>query len=482
MTLIFLKHVLLSRLTYLPWVLITNTTQEQDSESFYRNRMMSSSSSTVLLRRFSSVASKPWTTRMSDDRFNLLKRVIDSPSPVNLEGAMTFGVIEPFMKSLNQTWKYHRFLGSASLVVDSWTKSTKPDLTIMVVGHADKIRMQVRHIEKSSGKIYIDSDSFLPIALLGNQVTIFSEKPDELGSFIKVKGTVEALGAIHFGDAGHRSGAKGVGPDMLYVDLGCYGPGAADRVSKLGIKPGDAVLMDSPLRRAVGDDVFQGAYLDNGVGSFVVTDSARILSKEEEYVKALDNVRVLFAIAAHEEIGRFGSRVLANKFAPDVLIAIDVNHDYVNAPGVGAKRYPPLEMGKGYTISVGAVASRKLNEVMQQASKRKNIPVQLDCVGRDTGTDAMAAVLGSVDCAVGSIGVPTRNMHTSSEAASTKDLDACLYGLAETILLMSEQKIQRDDFLHSHVDLSKATLVESLPPADPKKKKENPDEDAESVA
>jgi len=438
-------------------------------------RALSSSASTA------AAGSKPWTTRMSDERFSLLKQVIDSPSPVNLEGAMTFGVIEPFIKSLNpQGWKFHRFLGSASLVVDSWTKATKPDLTVMVVGHADKIRMQVRHIEKSSGKVYIDSDSFLPIALLGNPVNIFAEKPDELGSFIKVKGTVEALGAIHFGDSGHRSGTKGVSPEMLYVDLGCYGEGAADRVAKLGIKPGDSVLMDSPLRRALGDDVFQGAYLDNGVGSFVVTDLARILTKEPEYTKALENVRVLFAIAAHEEIGRFGSRVLANKFEPDVLIAIDVNHDYVNAPGIGAKRFPPLEMGKGFTISVGSVASRKLNEIFQKAAKRKDIPIQLDCVGRDTGTDAMAGVLGSVDCAVGSVGVPTRNMHTSSEAASTRDLDACLYGLAETILMISEQKIKRDDFLYSHVDLSKAQLVESLPPLDKKKKKSDEESKSDS--
>lgn len=330
-------------------------------------------------------------------------------------------------------------------------------------------------MEKSSGKVYIDSDSFLPIALLGNQVSIFSEKPDALGSFVRVRGTVEALGAIHFGEAGHRAGTKGVSPEMLYVDLGTYGKNAGKRVEMMGVKPGDAVLMDSPLRRVVGDDVVQGAYLDNGVGSFVVTDLARILTQEPEYIKALDNIRVLFTVAAHEEIGRFGSRVLASKFEPDVLIAVDVNHDYVNAPGIGSKRFPPLEMGKGYTISVGAVASRKLNELLQKGSKRKNIPVQLDCVGRDTGTDAMAGVLASIDCAVASVGVPTRNMHTSSEACCTKDVDACLYGVAEAILLMSQENITRESFMNSHVNLSEAVELDSLPPM-PEKKEKSDDE------
>jgi putative aminopeptidase FrvX len=36
----------------------------------------------------------------------------------------------------------------------------------------------------------------------------------------------------------------------------------------------------------------------------------------------------MFAFATHEEIGRFGSRVLVEKLRPDVLIAVDVNHDY----------------------------------------------------------------------------------------------------------------------------------------------------------
>ncbi|KAH9256064.1 hypothetical protein BASA81_005840 [Batrachochytrium salamandrivorans] len=411
---------------------------------------------------------RPWASRMSEERFSLLKRIIDAPSPVNLEGAMTKGVLEPVFQQINPNWKRHRFLGSASLVVDSWTNPDKqPKLTVMVVGHADKIRMQVRHIEQSTGKVYIDSDSYLPIALLGQRVSLFSEKPHQLGSFIRLQGTVEALGAIHFGDAAHRSGGKGVSPDMLYLDFGQHGKDAAKRIEALGVKAGDSVLMDSPLRRALADDMVQGAYLDNGIGSFVCADLARVLSLPE-YAASLNDVRVLFAIAGHEEIGRFGSRVLANQFNPDVLVAVDVNHDYVNAPGVGAKRFPKIDMAKGFTLSVGAVCSRKLNELIQTASKRAEIPVQLDCVGRDTGTDGMAGVLAAIDCAVASVGVPTRNMHTSSEAASTKDIDACLFGLAETIKLMSEEGVTRSTFLDSHVDLSQAELVTNLPPAPPK--------------
>jgi len=418
---------------------------------------------------------------MSDDRFALLSRVIEAPSPVNLEGAMTRGVLEPHFRDLMRRekleWAVDTFVGSAAIVVDTMPHhaarasrhhvpgDADDALTVMVVGHADKIRMQVRHVDKGSGKVYVDSDSFIPIALLGHDVSVYAEDPERLGSFIRVRGSVEALGAIHFADAATRAGTKGVTSEQLYVDFGVAGADAAKRIAALGVKPGDAVLMDRPVRRTLGDDGFSGAYLDNGIGSFVTADLARVLATTPRYRAALESVRVLFAVAAHEEIGRLGSRVLAAHYRPDVLIAVDVNHDYANAPNVASKRFPPLCMGAGFTLSVGAVASRKVNELVQRASKRRDIPLQLDNVGRDTGTDAMAAVLASVDCAVASLGVPTRNMHTATETASTRDVDACLFALAETIALMAEERVARGDLKRSHVDLSLAREVRLLPPA-----------------
>ena len=55
----------------------------------------------------------------------------------------------------------------------------------------------------------------------------------------------------------------------------------------------------------------------------------------------------MYGFAAHEEIGRFGSRVLVEGCKPDVLIAVDVNHDYDAAPIGKEAKNPPLKMGKG---------------------------------------------------------------------------------------------------------------------------------------
>ena len=45
-------------------------------------------------------------------------------------------------------------------MVDTDPDDTTGKLKVMLMGHADKIRMQVRHIG-SDGKIYLNSDSFL---------------------------------------------------------------------------------------------------------------------------------------------------------------------------------------------------------------------------------------------------------------------------------------------------------------------------------
>ncbi|GAL15187.1 endoglucanase [Vibrio astriarenae] len=52
----------------------------------------------------------------------------------------------------------------------------------MIVGHADKIRMQVRKID-NDGKVWINTDSFLPTTLIGHEVKVFCQNPDQPNRF-----------------------------------------------------------------------------------------------------------------------------------------------------------------------------------------------------------------------------------------------------------------------------------------------------------
>lgn len=398
---------------------------------------------------------------MSEADFEVLSNILYSPSPVNFEAAMTNYISKETQKFGKDNWKYHKFNANAGLVIDTDPSAGSNKLSVMVMGHADKIRLQVKKVA-SDGKVYIASDSHIPISLLGNEVSIFSENSAQDGYNRIEGGTVEALGAIHFADAATRTGSKGLKAEQMYVELHIHGEKCKEQVTEgLGIKAGDTILMQRKIRRGVGLNTFTGSHLDNGVGSFVTYHLSKLVSNS----KLLDEVRFLFAYSSHEEIGRFGSRQIVNQLKPDVLIAVDVNHDYSAAPGIGGKNMPEITMGKGPTVGTGSVTSNFLNSTIIKAAKENEIPIQLDQNGTDTGTDAMASVLSNKDVVCTSVGVPVRNMHTVSECGVTDDVYAASFLIQKSVeKLVEEQKTKgKDIFKTTHPDLSKASVVDSIP-------------------
>ncbi|USD66683.1 M20/M25/M40 family metallo-hydrolase [Vibrio sp. SCSIO 43136] len=389
---------------------------------------------------------------MPSEQFEFMKKVLASPSPVGFEAAMTYGVIKPEMESIMpQGWAVHQFKANAGLVFDS--HPGRDDLvSVMIVGHADKIRMQVRKID-DDGKVWINTDSFLPTTLIGHEVKVFCQNPQDNSKYKVIDGcTVEALGAIHFSTPAQRTGEQGIKPEQIYLELHTHGKDRKKQVEDLGIRVGDPIILDRPIKRGVSEDTFYGAYLDNGLGCFSVVEVARLIAEQ-----GLDNVRVMYTVATHEEIGRHGSTQLVGELKPDVLIATDVNHDYEAAPGIGNRRMNVLKMGEGFTIGRGSVTSEYLVSAFEQVCREQEIPYQLDFSGRDMGTDGMAAALAGVDSAAISIGYPIRNMHTSSESAHTGDLLGSIHAIAGLLRHFNEMNdgtgIKRDDLKNSHIRL-----------------------------
>lgn len=386
--------------------------------------------------------------------FQLLKNITSAPSAAGYEASMTYGVIEPYLKEKISDIIIHKFLSSASIVAEL-PCSNKPNLNIMFIVHADKIRMQVRYIDRD-GKIYINADSYIASSLLGHKVTIYTlnnknkKEKDCNGwknqEYVAIEGRIQAILPIHYADSSLIRGNKGVKDDELYIDIGCY---TYKEVKKYGIQIGDPVLMVDPVEYTLGKGTYCGSYLDNGVGCFVLTKLTEyILLNKNQF----SNIRCLFAIATHEEINRFGSRVIAKKFNPDILIGLDACHDYVNAPGIKDKRFPDIEINKGLVLTKGSVTSTTLNDIITSAFEKYNISYQVDIVGRDTGNDAMAGFLSSIDTSTGSIGIPILNMHTNSESGSIYDLESTVNGLIAILKYLQECKLNKDDLM-THVNL-----------------------------
>ncbi|MFT5905258.1 MAG: putative aminopeptidase FrvX [Cryomorphaceae bacterium] len=393
-----------------------------------------------------------WEKPMPENQFEWMKEILAAPSPIGLEAAMTYGVIKPFFDKIKpKSWAVHQFKGNAGIVLDSHPGEDHRT-SVMIIGHADKIRLQVRSIG-SDGKIWVNSDSFLPCTLIGHEVKLFSQDPKKPGNYRLIEGgTIEALGAIHFSEPAQRTGDKGIKPTELYLELQMHGEKCKEKIENLGIRAGDPIILDRPIRKGFTKDTYYGAYLDNGLGCFMVGELARIFAK-----KPLKNIRVLYTIATHEEIGRFGATAIAGEMKPDILIAADVNHDYDAAPGLGAKKMNALTMGKGFSITGGSVTSDYLCTFIEKSCQAKDIPYQMDMSGRDTGTDAMAAALAGFDSASISVGFPIRNMHTISETGHTKDILAAIAGIEATFRDLDKMNrnkgITTDDLKNNHARL-----------------------------
>ena len=102
-----------------------------------------------------------------------------------------------------------------------------------------------------------------------------------------------------------------------------------------------------------------------------------------------------------------------------------------------------------------------MNAFIEEAAAHVGIPIQRDVVGRDTGTDAMAGVLGNVDVAATSIGFPIRNMHTISECAHTGDVLAALHAAYHTVNLLDSYGIDKAHFQATHPRLDEAVSMSS---------------------
>ena len=316
--------------------------------------------------------------------------------------------------------------------------------------------MQVRSIDPT-GKIFVNSDSFLPQTLIGNRVKMFSEDAENIGSHREYRGTIEAIGAIHFAPPSFRSGTKGVTPNQLYLELGLHGDKRKEQVEKMGVRPGDTLILDRKIERCYAENTFSGAYLDNGLGCFVTAEVARKVA-EGLFANDSRHVRCLFAYSHMRRSDVSEVVFLQLNSKPDVLIAVDVNHHHDASP-IGKEKYQPLKMGDGYTICVGATASEQLNGIIERSSRDKGIPTQRDVRGRDTGTDGMAAVLGNIDAAVTSLTI--RNMHTISELAHTGDVEACIDGICAALQEMDNQKMTSETFKEGHPRLDRAVVVEN---------------------
>ncbi|NNM34521.1 MAG: M42 family peptidase, partial [Gemmatimonadetes bacterium] len=223
------------------------------------------------------------------------------------------------------------------------TLNPKGTPRVMLAGHIDEIGLQVTHIDKE-GFLFVDEiGGWDPQVLVGQRVRILARDGDVPG--------VVGKKAIHLMTSEERGKASKT--KDLWVDVGAT---SRDEVVDLGVRVGDAMVLDQRMIRLANDRIASRA-IDNRIGAYVVLEALRLLSEYRPTASATAVATV------QEEIGYSGGGARPGAFAlePDVAIVVDVTFS-TDVPDANKKELGEHEIGGGPVISRGSASNDQVFE------------------------------------------------------------------------------------------------------------------------
>jgi endoglucanase len=272
---------------------------------------------------------------------------------------------------------------------------------IMFAGHCDEIGFVVQ---------YINSEGFVGFSALGG----FDEPiiPGRIVVIHTSRGPVQGVigkPPIHLMSESDRS--KGAKIADLWIDIGVKDKKEAESIVMLG----DPITYPESFL-ALRNDIYVARAFDDRIGSFIVAETLRELSRSKSLRAAVHGVSTV-----QEEIGAAGARTSAFDIDPLVGIAIDVTHAG-DRPKVDRRNTGDVVLGGGPVIARGAHCNPKVFDLLVKVAKEKGIPYQIEVNPSRTGTDADVIHINRAGVAAGVISIPLRYMHTPVETLCMSDV------------------------------------------------------------
>jgi putative aminopeptidase FrvX len=294
---------------------------------------------------------------------------------------------------------------------------------LAVVGHVDEIALLVSHISEQGFLHVVQSGGWDPQVLVGQRVEVLTRSGPISG--------VIGRKPIHVLDPEERK--KAVELKGLHVDIGVRDGEEARSL----VREGDPIVIAAEPVELRGDRIVSRS-LDNRLGIYVALEVARRVSESGGGGGPVAGVA-----AVQEEIGAHGAQAMAYGLQPDLAVVVDVTHA-TDAPGVDANELGEHGLGSGPVITRGAVVSRPLNDLLDEAAESVGIECTTEAAGSATRTDADSIHLsrGGVPTAV--VSIPLRYMHSPVELVELGDVEATIAVIAAMALrLEADQALTR---------------------------------------
>lgn len=288
---------------------------------------------------------------------------------------------------------------------------------LMLEAHVDEVAWAVSNI--ASGGI-------LWLTKIGGADALAA--PSKLATIHTQGGPVKGvfgLAAIHVREAEASTTKKMA--DNTYIDIGV---GTEKEAREMGIRVGDPVTFDDGLV-PIGKNRFVARAADDKIGGFILTQVAKILSKQPP------TCAVYLVNSVQEEVGKNGATAMSRTVAPHAAISVDVSHD-TSTPGVPSKVEGIRKIGSGPVLMVAPQVNKPLLAFLEKVAEGEGVECQRKVNGRTTGTNADAVAFSSTGVPTALISIPLRYMHTSVEMFHTGDVRDIVRVLAAATLAIGE--------------------------------------------
>ncbi len=286
--------------------------------------------------------------------------------------------------------------------------------SLMIAAHSDEIGGVVKAVEP---------DGMIRFERLGGVIETLL-----VGRAVRIRGHRGVVGA----KAGHITPPAerlSVPPLRdLYVDMGFDNP---EEVANLGIRVGDAIAYEAPMRALANPDRLSGKALDNRIGCAVVVELAQRLAG------ATLGCTLHLVVTVQEEIGLRGAQIVTFRLDPTAAIVLDTM-PAGGTPDVSATRDLSMRIGAGPVITVasrggnaGAIAQPAMRDLLFATAEREGISYQR-ALFYGGNSDAAAVHLVRSGVPTGIVNIARRYSHSPVEMLDINDAVGSLR-LIETV-------------------------------------------------
>lgn len=329
------------------------------------------------------------------DTINILKELVDTPSPSGFEKDVQTVVAKmatPYVNEVSEDV-------SGNLICKRNANIKDVNKTIMLAAHIDEIGMMVSYIEPSGFIRFTKIGGVDARLLLGRSVNILHD--DKV-----VRGVIGVL-PIHM-----KKDTQGNDFDFpdLWIDIGVSSRDEAINFVQIG----DAIVMDGSTN-VLSNSIIASRACDDKAGVTALLQTLKILSD-----KLISN-HVVVVTTIQEEVGLRGATTAAYTIQPDVCVVIDVTHA-TDCPKVQKCKYGEITVGKGVVVPVGSDLSTPVQRKLMEIATERKIPFQRSALPGSSGTDAHAVQVSRGGCLTGLLSIPCRYMHTPVECISINDV------------------------------------------------------------